>query len=206
MEAAQGYMSVKPVVVAEGNHEACGACIQDVPEIPFSAGNFTHYKARFHSVSLNSNTGNNRYYSVNRGLTHFIVFTAESFVYKVSDVFNANMVAFMKADLAAVDRKVTPWVVALVHKDWTMQPNAFAAFNGVLEAGGVDVLFCGHVHYYNRYRPYDAVTGDIDNAAVSADGRTYTNPKYMVTIVSGASGDIEGDDGCSNDSPSIACT
>jgi hypothetical protein len=89
------------------------------------------------------------------------------------------MVAFMKADLAAVDRKRTPWVVALVHKDWTMQvgtgwhplalslaisshhsalapplpsmqANAYADFNNVLESGGVDLLFCGHVHYYNR--------------------------------------------------------
>ena len=124
MDLAQGYMAVKPVVVAEGNHEACGSCLQDVPEIPYSAGNFTQYKSRFHSVSLNSNTGNNRYYSVNRGLAHFLVFTAESFVYSVSDAFNDNMVAFMKADLAAVDRKVTPWVIALVHKDWTMQVGA----------------------------------------------------------------------------------
>ena len=109
-----------------------------------------HYKARFHSVSLNSNTGNNRYYSFNRGLTHFLVFTAESYVYSVNAAFNENQLAFMKADLAAVDRKRTPWVVALVHKDWTMQANAYADFNNVLESGGVDLLFCGHVHYYNR--------------------------------------------------------
>jgi hypothetical protein len=184
METAT-YMAIKPVAVVEGNHEACPLCLQNVPEIPYSVGNFTvrflsfsffspsatphccappailtfaipprsllqHYKARFHSVSLNSNTGNNRYYSFNRGLTHFLVFTAEAYVYSVSAVFNANMVAFMKADLAAVDRKRTPWVVALVHKDWTMQANAYADFNNVLESGGVDLLFCGHVHYYNR--------------------------------------------------------
>ena len=94
MDLAQGYMAVKPVVVAEGNHEACGSCLQNVPEIPYSAGNFTQYKSRFHSVSLNSNTGNNRYYSLNRGLAHFLVFTAESFVYSVSDAFNDNMVFF----------------------------------------------------------------------------------------------------------------
>ena len=77
----------------------------------------------------------------------------------------------------------------------------------MLEAGGVDVLFCGHVHYYNRYAPYDTVTGDTDTASVSADTFTYTNPKYMVTIVSGASGDIEGDDGCGKDArPSLTCS
>jgi len=100
-----------------------------------------------HAVTLfagaNAGTNNNRYYSYNRGLTHFLVFTAESYVYSVDARFNAQQAAFMKADLAAVDRKVTPWVVALVHKDWTMQANAFADFSPVLEAGGVDVLFCG---------------------------------------------------------------
>jgi hypothetical protein len=251
MTTAQGYMSVKPTAVVEGNHEACGLCLQNVPEIPYSAGNFTQYKARFHSVSQRSNTGNNRYYSFERGLTHFIVFTAESYVYSVSAVFNENQLNFMKADLAAVDRKRTPWVVALVHKDYAMQQNAYADFSAVLEAGGVDVLFCGHVsaaaglplnvlngpsprpetdprssrplaltkfprrlyfhakqvHYYNRLLPYNAVTGDIDSASVSADGNTYTNPKYMVTIVTGASGDIEGDDGCGKDErPSQTCS
>ena len=178
-----------------------------MPEIPYSARNFTHYKARFHSVSVNSNTGNNRYYSFERGLTHFIVFTAEAYVYSVDKGFIANQVAFMKADLASVDRKRTPWVVALVHKDWTMQADAYADFSGLLEQGGVDLLFCGHVHLYNRYLPYDAVTGQTDTAAANADGSVYTNPKYMVTIVSGASGDIEGDDGCGSDPrPSFTCS
>ena len=65
-------------------------------------------------MSVNSNSGNNRYYSFERGLTHFLVFTAESYVYAVNADFNRNQVAFMKADLASVDRKRTPWVVALV--------------------------------------------------------------------------------------------
>ncbi len=44
-------------------------------------------------------------------------------MYARDATFLANQVAFMKADLAAVDRKATPWVVGLVHKDWTMQPD-----------------------------------------------------------------------------------
>jgi hypothetical protein len=51
------------------------------------------------------------------------------------------------------------------------------------------------------------VTGQTDTAAANADGSVYTNPKYMVTIVTGASGDIEGDDGCGKDSrPSFTCS
>ena len=40
METAT-YMAIKPVAVVEGNHEACPLCLQNVPEIPFSVGNFT---------------------------------------------------------------------------------------------------------------------------------------------------------------------
>jgi hypothetical protein len=127
----------------QGNHEACTLC--SPVQGPVEPYNFTQYKSRFHSVSLSSNTGNNRFYSFNNGITHFVVFSAEAYLYARSEVFLENQLAFLKADLAAVDRKVTPWVVALAHKDWTMGAEAFAAFNPILIAGNVDVLFCGHV-------------------------------------------------------------
>jgi hypothetical protein len=69
----------------------------------------------------NSGSGSNIYYSFSQGLTHFLVFSAEAYLYARSEVFLANQLAFMTADLAKVDRSVTPWVVALVHKDWTME-------------------------------------------------------------------------------------
>lgn len=50
--------------------------------------------------------------------------------------------------------------------------------------------------------PYLPTTGQVDTASVSSDGSTYTDPKYMVTIVTGASGDIEGDDKYTKESPS----
>ena len=151
MNLMQGYAAKKPVMPAVGNHEACGACAApaNAPDAYF-VNNFTQYKARLHAVSRNSNTGNNIFYSFNRGLTHFIVFSAEAYLYARSATFLANQLEFMKSDLAAVDRTVTPWVVGLCHKDWTMEAEAFADFSPVLEAGGVDVTFVGHIHYYNR--------------------------------------------------------
>jgi hypothetical protein len=176
---------------AEGNHEGCGGC-DAIPELGADAlHNFTQYRARFHSISLTSSTGNNRYYSFNRGLTHFVVVSAEAYIYSVDAGFLGNQLRFLKADLAAVNRSATPWVVALVHKDSFMQPNAFADFSPVLEAAGVDVLFCGHVHYYNRMMPYNPMTQKVDTGAVSADGAVYTNPAYMTTIVSGGAGNHE---------------
>lgn len=88
------------------------------------------------------------------GLTHFIGFSAESYAYRSGAELLANQLAFMKADLAAVDRGVTPWVVALVHKDWNMEAEAYAAFYPVLDAGNVDVLFCGHVSIYAFFTHY----------------------------------------------------
>ena len=158
------------------------------------------------NAAANSGSPSNRFYSFTQGLTHFVVFTAEAYLYARSPVFLANQLAFLRADLAKVDRKVTPWVVALAHKDWTMAAEAFGDIQPILDAAHVDVLFCGHVHYYNRYMPYDSVTKEVDTAAVSAVGSTYTNPKYMVVIVSGASGDIEGDDGYRKESPSFTGT
>ena len=35
------------------------------------------------------------------------------------------------------------------------------------------------------------MTNSIDTASVSADGSTYSNPKYMTTIVSGGAGNRE---------------
>ena len=114
-----------------------------------NAGNFTEYQARFHSVALfagaNAGTASARYYSFNQGLVHFLVFSAEAYAYKSGAEFIANQLAFMKADLKGVDRAATPWVVALVHKNFWMEPDAYADFSAVLQDGGVDVLFCGHV-------------------------------------------------------------
>jgi hypothetical protein len=190
-----------------GNHEACPTCPANAVD-PDSAGNFSEYRARMHSVALHSNSGNNIFYSFERGLTHFIVFSAEAYLYARSAVFLANQLAFMKADLAGVDRARTPWVVALVHKDFSMETEAFAAFTPLLNAGGVDLLFCGHVHFYMRYAPYDSATGKTDSGSVSADTHTYTEPKYLVTIVSGASGDREDDSKCPKSlaSPELQCT
>jgi acid phosphatase type 7 len=179
--------------------EACGGC-PGSSILDHSDGNFTQYRSRLHSVTLNAGknagTNSNIFYSFDEGLVHFLVYSAEAYTYNSGAELIANQKAFMKADLAAVDRSVTPWVVGLVHKDWTMEAAAFADFGPILEDGGVDLQFVGHVHYYNRYYPIDPVTGDIDKASVSADGSTYTNPTHLVSVVTGASGDKEGDDPC----------
>ena len=62
------------------------------------------------------------------------------------------------------------------------------------------------VHVYDRYMPYDSVTKEVDLQSVSADGSVYYEPKFMTVIVTGASGDIEGDDKYTKESPSYTGT
>lgn len=80
----------------------------------------------------------------NEGLTHFFVYTADAYTYKSGATFLANQLAWLKADLAAVDRAVTPWVVGLCHKNFFMELDAYADFNPVIMQNKVDVIFTGH--------------------------------------------------------------
>lgn len=210
MNNMQLYGAQRPVMPTPGNHESCQTCL-GVPELDNSNFNFTQYRARLRSVELhagvNSGSGSAIYYSFEQGLTHFLAFSAEAYAYSSGPELIANQLRFMQADLAAVNRTRTPWVVGLAHKDWTMQADAYADFSPVLESGGVDVLFVGHVHYYNRYLPFNPVTGRVDNSSVSPDTHTYTNPPYLVTIVTGAPGNQEDDDPCAAGGvPSATCT
>ena len=58
--------------------------------------------------------------------------------------------------------------------------------------------------------PYDAVTKATDTASISGpkNNQVYTNPKYLVNIVTGASGDKEGETPCVVNvlPPSVTCT
>jgi hypothetical protein len=54
--------------------------------------------------------------------------------------------------------------------------------------------------------PYDAATGAVDSAAVSADGSVYTNAKFMTVIVTGAAGNHEHDKPYTKVAPSFTGT
>ena len=77
------------------------------------ANNFTEYKIRHGGVAAFSNTGSALFYSfeVNSGTpqgVHIITFNSETYI----DGGIEDMVNWIAADLATVDRARTPWVVA----------------------------------------------------------------------------------------------
>ena len=95
---------------------------------------------------------------------------------------------FLEADLASVDRTVTPWVVVAGHRPWYSTGTSSCgpcqkAFEPLLYRYGVDLAIFGHVHNSQRFTP--VVNGTADPAGMN-------NPKAPMYIVSGGAGNIEG--------------
>jgi hypothetical protein len=74
----------------------------------------------------------------------------------------------------------------------------FSALSGILQAGGVDFLFAGHWHYYQRLAPLFPGTTpwQVDAACLSDGNHTARDCKFTHMIVSGAIGDVERNDNC----------
>jgi acid phosphatase type 7 len=182
LNRAMMYSSNYPVLPAPGNHEA--------------GANFFEYQVRHGGVAANSNTKSAMYYSLNWKGIHFLAFNSETYIQGGI----ADMLDFMRNDLASVNRTETPWVVAFSHKLWWHDNTDFSQISSILQDGNVDVLFAGHWHYYYRQIPLlpssDGTSIEYDKDCLSADNHTYTDPKYITMITSGAPGDVERNDAC----------
>jgi hypothetical protein len=191
MRAIEPVASRVPYMVSPGNHEDEGET-------------YLHYQSRFRSIGDNAGTnsgsgGTNLFYSFDipdpiSGLsTHYLSFSSELW-WSGTPAQQAAEIAFITADLAKVDRAKTPWVVAFLHKlsymDSTIAPpsGAGAQIWQILEAGGVDLIFAGHVHEYRRFLSWDQWSGAVDKNCSSKDGAVYTNPSFAVPVVIGAPG------------------
>ena len=128
--------------------------------------------------------------------------------------------AWLEADLEAVDRAATPWVVALMHAPWY---STYAShyrevecmrleLESVLAKGAVDAVFSGHVHAYERTnRVLDrAAQPDASGCAprfvVAGDGG---NLERLYTVFTSGPGpalcpDPAGADACGQDEAAAA--
>jgi hypothetical protein len=94
----------------------------------------------------------------------------------------------LAADLAAVNRTLTPWVIVGVHRPWYVTgdegaPDQQAAFEDIIYEGGVDMVLHGHKHFFNRHHP-------LYKGVVDPNG--LDNPKAPLYIVNGAAGHWQG--------------
>ncbi|KAJ4728474.1 Purple acid phosphatase [Melia azedarach] len=140
----QSLVSKIPMMVVEGNHE-----------IEQQAGNqtFAAYSSRFAFPSEESGSSSSFYYSFNAGGIHFIMLGAYISYDKSSEQYK-----WLEKDLAIVERSVTPWLVAAWHPPWYSSYEAHyreaecmrVEMEELLYSYGVDIVFNGHVHAYER--------------------------------------------------------
>jgi hypothetical protein len=150
---------------------------------------FAHYLARFGGVGASagasSGSQSSQYYSVNIGLVHWVALDTELFAYGTQAEADAQQ-AWLDADLAAVDREVTPWVIGYGHKSYYMKNTNFSGFLPSFHAGNVSMFFSGHQHNYNRLYP---IGGKGVPHPECVDGNVYHTCDARTTfIVSGSSG------------------
>lgn len=103
--------------------------------------------------------------------------------------FNGQQLDFLAADLASVDRTVTPWLIVAGHRPWysTGYGNECSAcqtaFEPLFYQYGVDLGVFGHVHNSQRFAP-------VYNNTVDPNGMD--DPTAPVYIIAGGAGNIEG--------------
>lgn len=145
------------------------------------------------------------WYSFEYGMAHVVMINTETDFANAPDQpggeahldsgpfgYPGQQLDFLRADLASVDRAVTPWVVAAGHRPWytTTSPGSNsscapcqAAFEDIFYQYGVDIGVFGHVH--NSQRDYPVYHSQRDPAGMQ-------NPKAPMYIVSGGTGNVEG--------------
>jgi hypothetical protein len=143
------------------------------------------------------------WYSFEYGLVHVVMFDTETDFTDAPDApggsagldsgpFGApnQQLQFLEADLASVDRTVTPWLIVGGHRPWystggssNICTSCQTAFEPLLYKYGVDLAIFGHVHNSQRFQPVYNNT---------ADPNGLNDPKAPMYIVAGRVGNIEG--------------
>lgn len=143
------------------------------------------------------------WYSFEYGSAHIVMFNTETDFTSAPDApggsgglnvgpfgTSGQQLAFLQADLASVDRTVTPWVIVAGHRTWYSTGGSAnicspckTAFESTLYKYGVDLVIFGHIHNSQRFKPvYNGV----------ADAKGMNDPAAPMYIVAGGAGNIEG--------------
>lgn len=178
MNIMQPVAALKPWMVVVGNHE--------------EYYNFSQFKARFAAyettVSQNSGSDSLFWYSFNDGLVHFVNINTEVFQYGGADP--QAQYAWLEADLAAVDKSVTPWIVVQGHKNAFMSQTVFTKFDSFFRTYGVNLYLNGHAHNYQHIAPFNKDLKTPD-ACVKSGSSIYRGCKGYVNVVVGSPGNRE---------------
>ncbi|GJP83858.1 hypothetical protein CLOP_g13959 [Closterium sp. NIES-67] len=146
----QPAASLRPWMMAPGNHE------DEADEGAPSLNPFKAYNARWPMPSTASGSPSNLFYSFDSSSIHWVMLSCYSDYSQGSAQYN-----WLQADLAKVNRTVTPWLIAAFHEPW-YHSNKDHQGSGddmrmelelILYAAKTDLVVCGHVHAYERTLP-----------------------------------------------------
>lgn len=137
-------VSKVPIMMVQGNHEI---------EEQVKNQTFASYISRFAFPSKESRSPSPFYYSFDAGGIHFVVLGAYVAYNKSDDQYK-----WLHKDLESVNRDATPWLIATWHPPWYATYTAHyreaecmkVAIEDLLYEYGVDIVFNGHVHAYER--------------------------------------------------------
>jgi len=186
-----------PYMTCIGNHEG-GTDFDHISAL-------YHYMHRFQMPGrgdlVHGSAGNNVYYSFDAGPAHIVAFSSEAYFWQLWDT--EAQFEFLKADLAAVDRSQTPWLITMAHRPmycsnagwddctWT-HSNMRTGLPGLsgrqykleelFREYRVDLAFWAHEHTYERTWPV------FDHRVMNGSTSPYVDPGATVHIVSGNAG------------------
>ncbi|THZ14343.1 Metallo-dependent phosphatase [Aureobasidium pullulans] len=200
--------SSKPYMIGPGNHDAnCDDGVAYWHNGQWVGGsglclagqtNFTGLINHFRMPSKESGGTGNMWYSFDHGMAHFISLDSETDLGNGlggpdegqplnSGPFGAYQnaqVDWLAADLAAVDRTKTPWIIVMLHRGWYVDyPGGCTAcqqaFEPLFNTYGVDLVLTGHNHFYQRNAPTkngQPDTNELNNPS---------SPWYIVNGIAG---------------------
>lgn len=182
LQQIQPISSQYPYLVSAGNHD--------------TDSNFTNYKVRFR---MPGNT-DNMFYTYKIGKVLFVVISTEVFYEgKDRDLVKRNQIIWLENVLKEANeeenRKERPWIIVAGHRPMycsttiaEMCPNTYIQneFEDLFIQYGVDLVFAGHEHDYERSYPIHRGT------ACGFDESVYLNPCAPIYIISGSAGNIRG--------------
>lgn len=146
----EDLFSRTPFMMANGNHDQLA--INYVTQFAFPQ-----------ELSENEQAQGEEWYSFDYANAHFVMLNDT-----VGDaaVLAGSQADWMRADLRAVDRTVTPWIFVVHHRPFytcqsTHSPDTAlrAAWQPIFDEFSVDMVLTGHNHVYERSRPIRGLEG-----------------------------------------------
>jgi hypothetical protein len=194
LDAAAAYSAQRPAIYGNGNHEGG------------NGKTYTEFTARLGypqgALANASGSSSVRWMSWVVGPVTFVSLDADAWIYPLVYPLLDEQYAWLQRALAAFNRSATPWLIVLNHRasyctkteDPECNSEAEAIRNGqlgvraplepLLAKYGVDFVFSGHTHHYERTWPV------MRGAATQAN---YVEPRGTVHIQSGIAGTGPGD-------------